>query len=351
MKDQPIQDAPDFLFPKDGGRHVDALHEWWYLNSHFETNIGRQYGLFVSFSLPHRMYFSLVDKSGKHVVKRFVKRTTVKASTSCLNLETDNNWWRKIAGTPFRYVIYLHQDSLSLRLELLSRKTPLFVNRSGHIKFGLLGSSRYYALTNIKILGTLQLDENRFEVKGIGWMDRQWGNWDYGGIGSWNWFSIQLSNNIEILAGQCFHPITGSPIMTLCNMIDNEGRTKIYDKLRIKYLKTWRSPRTGLVYEAGWKVSLQQDTNLLVSPVIVDQEIHRGFWEGCCEVRGILQGQPVTGVGYAEQSYHNHAGHLVRLLYILSVGMPPFRRIGQLILRRVDFNAWRLLQYERQVDP
>jgi len=282
----------------------------------------------------------LVDKSGKQLVKHAIKETIVRASNNTLKLETRNNWWRQVKDRPFHYAIYLHQDEISLNLELLSRKPPLFINHSGHIRFGLLGSSRYYALTNLKVSGTLKINDNRFDVTGIGWMDRQWGNWDYNGIGGWNWFSIQLSNNVEILAAQIFHPLTGCPIMRLFNMIDNEGRTKVYNKFRIECLKTWRSPRTNYVFGAGWKLSLPPDTNLLISPVIEDQEIFTGFWEGCCEVRGILQGQRVNGVGYNEQNYTRaHESHLFRLI---SLGTAPFFYIGQLLLRREDFKVRKL---------
>jgi len=286
------------------------------------------------------MYFVLVDKSGKHVVKRIIKYATLKASTSSLNLEYGNNWWRQVSDRPFHYAMYLHQDGVSLSLELLSLKPPLFVNHSGYIRWGLLGSSRYYTLTNMKVSGTLQLNENQFEVRGIGWMDRQWGSWNYGGIGGWNWFSIQLSNNVEILAAECLHPITGRPMSRLFNMMDNEGRTKVYNKSRVECLDTWKSPRTGSVYGVGWKVSLPRDTNLLVTPVFNDQEISSGFWEGCCEVRGILQGQRVTGVGYAEQSYQNPAGHLVRFT---SLGKASLHYTKRLLFGSVDFKVWKLI--------
>jgi len=346
LKGQVTHNRPNFLFPKDEGRHVDALYEWWYFNAHLETNTGRQYGLFVTFhslSSHKAMRVVLVDKSRKLVVKRFITKTPVKASTSCLDLQTGNNWWRQVSERPFRYTMHVREDDLSLSLELLSRKPPLFANRSGNhsgnIKFGLLGYSRYYSLTNIKVSGTLQLGENRFEVRGVGWIDRQWGNWDFRGIGGWDWFSIQLSNNVEILAGQIFHPVTGGPMGTALNLIDDEGGTKVYDGLRIKRLGTWRSPRTGLVYATGWEVSLPPDTNLFVSSVLDDQEIYRGFWEGCCEVKGRLNEQPVNGVGYVEQAFFSHPSQLVRLI---SLGTGAIHHVEQLVLRRGDFKVWKL---------
>jgi len=343
MRGQPTKNAPDLLFPRDEGRHVDALHEWWYLNSHLETNTGRHYGLFVLF-FPNSMYLTLVDKLGKYVVKRIVSYETVKTSTSHLNLETGNNWWRQVPGRPFHYAMHLHEDDLSLSLDLLPRKPPLFVNHSGCIREGLLGTSKYYALTNMKVSGTLQLNQNEFDVRGIGWIDRQWGSWDFGGIGSWDWFSIQLSNNVEILVAQILHPITTRPTMRTFNMMDNEGRTKVYDKFRVECLKTWKSPRTGSVYGVEWKVSLPQDTNLLISPVFEDQEIHGGLWEGCCEVKGILHGQRVNGVCYAEHFY-NLWNYFARANYfrLISLGTAPLHYIGQRLLGRVDFNVWRLL--------
>jgi len=339
LKDKPTQNTSDFLFPRDGGRHVNALHEWWYLNSHVKTNTGRHYGLFVAFFNPGLMTVVLSDKSGKHVIERVVRDIPLKVSTSSLNLESGKNWWRQISEEPFHYVLCLCEDNARLRLDLLSRKPPLFVNHSGRIKEGLLGYSRYYSLTNMKVSGLLQLNGEHFEVEGIGWIDRQWGSWDFSGMAGWNWFAIQLSNNVEVLAAQCYHPITGAPTMKLFNMINSEGETSVFSEFGVECLKTWKSPSTGTVYGAGWAISMPGKTELLITPVFDDQEIFKGLWEGCCEVKGILQGQHVEGVGYAEQSYFG-PDHL--LLRAISLGTAPFHYIAQLIFRRVDFGVWKL---------
>jgi predicted secreted hydrolase len=342
LKGKPTQNAPNFLFPRDEGRHVDALHEWWYLNSHLETKTGRRYGLFVAFFSPNIMMLELVDKSGKHVVKRIVENVALKTSTSCLSLEFGGGWWRQVSGRPFNYAIYLLQDDLSLSLKLVSRKPPLFVNHSGRIKEGLLGYSRYYALTNMKVSGMLQLKKKRFEVAGIGWVDKQWGSWDFGGMAGWNWFSIQLSNNVEILVAQCYHPITDGPTMGLFNVINSDGETNVLDKFRVECLKTWKSPWTDAIYGVGWTISTPGKTELLITPILKDQEMYGGLWEGCCEVKGILRGQSIEGVGYAEQFYFGRNNLLLKLI---SLGTAPFHYIAQLILGRADFGVWKL-QYE-----
>jgi len=322
---------------------MDALHEWWYFNSHLKTKTGRRYGLFIAV-FPHLMFVALADKSEKRVVKRQIIKAPVKASTTCLNLEVGNNWWRQVSGRPFNYAICLNEDYTGLRLELAPRKHPVYVNQNGYIREGLLGYSRYYALTNMRVSGTLRLNEKRFDVRGIGWIDRQWGSWDFGGIGGWNWFSLQLSNNVEILVAQCFHPLTGNLSMKLLNIIDGEGRTKVYDKFTVECLKEWRSQRTGSVYGTRWTISMPLNTSIVVSPVFDEQEIYRGLWEGCCEVSGQLQGQRVNGVGYAEQSSFGYASDLFRLI---SLGTAPIHYIGQIILKRADFKVSKLLQFER----
>ncbi|MEM3602377.1 MAG: lipocalin-like domain-containing protein [Candidatus Bathyarchaeia archaeon] len=323
---------------------MSALHEWWYFNSHLETKAGKHYGLFVSFFSPNVMLFALVDKSERRIVKRFIEKTHIKTSTSSVNVKAGNNWWRQVLDKPFHYAMHLARDDLSLNLELVSRKPPIFINCNGSVRLSLLGSSKYYSLTHMEVSGKLELSRDQMEVKGIGWIDRQWGSWDFGGIGSWIWFSIQLSGNVEILTGQCLHPITGNPIMRFLNIVDDAGKMRVCDKFLIKCLGTWKSPQTGSIYGTRWMISASPDTLLRVVPVLEEQEIRRGLWEGCCIVEGKFQGQPTNGVGYIEESHFRHDSSVLRLI---SLGVAPLHYFGQLTLGRVDFGVWKLMRFER----
>jgi predicted secreted hydrolase len=70
---------------------------------------------------------------------------------------------------------------------------------------------------------------------------------------------------------------------------------------------TWRSPRSGAVYPAGWHIMVPgHRADLTVSPAMADQELHLtkvgalDYWEGACSIEGSISDAPMTGVGYTE---------------------------------------------------
>ena len=68
-------------------------------------------------------------------------------------------------------------------------------------------------------------------------------------------------------------------------------------------LDTWRSPRTGGEYPAGWSIVVaSEDLTLEIEPYLADQELDLTFdyWEGAVKIRGTWDGQPVSGNGYVE---------------------------------------------------
>ena len=69
-----------------------------------------------------------------------------------------------------------------------------------------------------------------------------------------------------------------------------------------------------------------------------DQEFHRGLWEGSCSATGEVEGERVTGVGYAEQ-VDRAQGPLTELL---SLGAAPGHFVLQNILGRANLGLWDL---------
>jgi predicted secreted hydrolase len=79
--------------------------------------------------------------------------------------------------------------------------------------------------------------------------------------------------------------------------------------------RTWKSPTSGAVYPARWRVQVQVPAaaaaaacsyELAIEPEMADQELVTRestgvtYWEGACRVSGTRDGQPVTGRGYVE---------------------------------------------------
>jgi predicted secreted hydrolase len=73
--------------------------------------------------------------------------------------------------------------------------------------------------------------------------------------------------------------------------------------LSLQVLDTWRSPLSGAVYPAAWRLEIPSaDIDLTLRPWIADQEMDVSFvyWEGAVRLEGLSGGQPITGLGYVE---------------------------------------------------
>src|SRR3990172_10985779 len=167
------------------------------------------------------------------------------------------------------------------------------INNVGHIRFGLLGNSWYYSFTRLNIEGTLEVDGKKESVKGVGWFDRQWGTWEWCGMGGWQWFALQLNDDIEILFMQITHPLTSQTLTQILNIVSPDSKVKVADGFKVKALGKWKSLSTGATYETGW-ILRSQSLAIEIRPLLEDQEMYPGMWEGSCIVEGHLDGHAVA---------------------------------------------------------
>ena len=81
-------------------------------------------------------------------------------------------------------------------------------------------------------------------------------------------------------------------------------RVRQGDKLTVEKLETWTSPETGREYGIHWRLQeTGKDIDLELEARFPEQEVTGNiitFWEGALEVSGTLEGEAVSGVGYAE---------------------------------------------------
>ncbi|MFN8515791.1 MAG: lipocalin family protein [Chloroflexia bacterium] len=192
-------------------------------------------------------------------------------------------------------------------LNLTSTKPPA-LHEGGFIDYGGAGSTYYYSRTRMILTGTLEDNGTRKTVTGEAWFDHQWGNFFTVSTGGWDWFSAHLTDGsdftIYLIRGDD-KQITGS----LGTFVDPDGRaTNIpFGNFQVDVLGSWTSPRTGVTYPSGWRVTLP-DRNLTLTwtPVIPDQELDTRrstaniYWEGEVTIAGTRNGTPVTGQGYVE---------------------------------------------------
>jgi predicted secreted hydrolase len=217
----------------------------------------------------------------------------------------------------------------SLDLSMHSEKPPIPV-AGGTAKMGRNGWTYWYALTRIGLRGTLTTPDRTVTVHGTGWLDRQWGDWNWMGFGEWKWFAVQLEGGREVVGYHILEPVSGRPISRLCQVVEPDGSYGIWNDLQVEDLGRWTSPESRDVYTVGWQISSSQaGLELEVDPAMVEQEVHRGLWEGSCAVEGTLGGERVSGVSLVELNTGRLGPTPIKLLsYLKAIGMGAKDRIA-----------------------
>ncbi len=330
----------DIRFPADEGAHyVDDLSvtmEWWYTIYHLTTAGGREFSVMTSFFMPQLDIgyrpFNITDVQTGQMFDSD-EWGTLEAATDHLELDWVSDVAQEPASffrtrtdsrgdlVPFGYEQQLvHHDpqtdhTQSLHLMVDAVKSPYLVAGDGLITIGDSGDSYYYSLTHLEVSGQLELAGEVFEVTGYGWLDHQWGPFMLSPLSlssnSYEWMALHLSNGDQYMVSTLF---------------DVENRThreegfgsigwKLHDCTQgitldhtIERLAYWQQPETGRYYSHRWRIVVP-DTGLdvILEPAIEDQTVsffHTSFYEGRSVITGTLNGEPVSGLGFAEMVHH-----------------------------------------------
>ena len=213
---------------------------------------------------------------------------------------------------PARHSLNANTNDFSIDLDLTPRKPVVLHGDDGYSRKGDAPerASCYYSFTRLETEGKVRVGKTWMPVTGESWMDQEFSTAILEpGISGWDWFSLQLSDNTELMlfmlrktaggindaSGGTYVPASGPPV--------NIPK----QKFSIRTEKTWKSPRSGAVYPARWFLSVPSlSLDITVTPNLADQEASPSkgagmvYWEGSVSVRGKKNGKPVTGQGYVE---------------------------------------------------
>jgi predicted secreted hydrolase len=154
------------------------------------------------------------------------------------------------------------------------------------------------------------LAKKTFAVSGLSWMDHEFSTAPLeSGLVGWDWFSLQLSDNTEIMIyflrqkNGTYHPASSG------TYVQSNGKTRHLPRhdIQMTVTDTWNSPDSGAVYPARWRLRTPSPAmDLMISPNLADQEMRTQkstgvtYWEGSVSVRGIKKGRQINGHGYVE---------------------------------------------------
>lgn len=329
------QQLPPVRFPQDEAAHRD-LTEWWYYTGHLNTvtsdGQAHHYGFELVFFQALRSdyppvyaaHFAISDitRGQFHYDQRRLTEpnAVIPNGTSSAGFHVAINDW-SIRGLNGHDHLQASMDGYTLNIDLKALKAPTLHNGNGLITYGLGGFSYYYSRTSMAVTGTLLDHQQRLQVSGDAWMDHQWGNFLMLGGGGWDWFSVQLNNQTEMML-YIIRDASGQAISTYVGIIgpDAQDLQVPGSALNISVLEHWTSPTTGITYPSGWRIEINDPhikASLTLQPELKNQELiatqstGNTYWEGAVSISGSVspQGQnhelAVQGEGYVELTgYH-----------------------------------------------
>ena len=147
-------------------------------------------------------------------------------------------------------------------------------------------------------------------------MDHQWGNFLSLGNGGWDWYSLQLNNNTEMMI-YFIHDSSGTTTSTYVSYVDAQGNEHLIpaSSLHSTVLGHWQSLVTKANYPSGWQLTIsdpQVNVALTITPQLKDQELvvyqstGNSYWEGAVNIQGQSSGKPIQGQGYIELTGYTH---------------------------------------------
>ncbi len=311
-----------FLFPQDHGAHNQYRSEWWYLTAVLEDDAGREYGLhFTQFR--QALTPSPTGDGPRHTGQAYLAHLAITDVASGVHRQAERfaRGHPGLAGvtSDSQFAAVIEDWTLSgaangpISLTLKAGepgqfKVDLQVQQTGPIVLqgdrglsakGPDSASYYYSIPRLRIEGTLRLNDQMVDVKGLGWLDREWSTSVLDdSLAGWDWFSLQLDDERSIMAfrlrrydgtrddfdhGLLLDPqdLDGQPVVG-----QGDPGVKILKAgdFTLSPQRYYQDER-GVRWPITWLLTMNGEA-LIINALIDDQTIELSvrYWEGLVEV-------------------------------------------------------------------
>jgi len=325
-------------FPQDHGPHLDYQTEWWYYTGNLMTADGRRLGYQLTFfrrgitpgvvnvrnsdwatNQIYFAHFAITDaKNDSHNATEIFERGAAGlagASGAPFRVWIDNWAAEGVNRQASNVKLTADDGKMSLNLELDAAKPPVVHGENGvSQKTDAAGNASYYvSMTRMPTQGTVRVNGETLAVTGDSWFDHEWGTTSLGAnAAGWDWFSIQLDDNREIMFFQIRNKDGSIEPFSSGTLVESDDSTKFLkrDDVKITPLEFWTNDFSQGKYPSKWRVEIPSaNLDLTLTPLIADQEMRVSFtyWEGAVNVAGTSNGKNVRGQGYVEMTGYGNA--------------------------------------------
>lgn len=328
-----------FSFPEDHGPHPEFRNEWWYVTGNLDGPLGERFGFELTifrFSLApqdERMnentsawktnqvyigHFAVSDVGAEqfHVAQRYSRGSAGLAGATALPFRVWLDDWSiksalaqpgQSAADNSAWELHANDADVSLDLRLLPLKKPVLNGQDGLSQKSAQpgNASYYYSVSRLQTDGTLQIGARSYAVKGLSWLDREWGSSALSKEQQgWDWFALQFSDGSDLMFYNLRRHDGAVDSHSAGTWIDAAGKaTQLhYNDVVIEVSEYWQSEQ-GDRYPMGWTISVPiLDLRIEVAPVLRNQELITTvrYWEGAVDVKGTSGQEVINGRGYVE---------------------------------------------------
>jgi len=294
--------------PQDDAAHKSKM-EWWYFNGHLTSDSGKKYSFHdttflingvVDFTVNHVSFSDY--KTGRHYTNQHSSGgNLIGTQPNSFNFVAKDNL---MSGSNGVDKLQVTTPDFSFDLQLVSSQPVIFHGQDGIISLSAAGNSYYYSRPRMNISGTVDINGIRENVHGLAWFDHQWGDFSTGLL-AWDWFSIQLDDNSDIMIYQLRDKASSKRIIYTGTYTQNGKTTLLNEKdFNLIATKKWLSKNTTINYPIEWQIKIpSMNIDITTKPILNDCEFDASlssyniYWEGAVQVSGSH-----TGKGFMELS-------------------------------------------------
>lgn len=352
-------------FPDDEGRHNEEPIEWWYTAGQV---VGSVTGNHYSYMLTYFYYpaygfdgFRILNLNNDDTGQLFNETSPAfysEMAVDSLNIQAiispdiTESWTNKTDDDgnmiPFEYSLSATSAHGALNLDYIALKPPLILGDSGLFNQGENSYTYYYSLTKNSVTGTITFNDITETVTGTSWVDRQYGTFNPLTEEDYEWFYIQLSNEMDLNIYNLFTKDRLLPdTATYKHMsvyVDTTTQYTTHD-FEIERLSFQYMPDSARSYSQKWRLSSSvNNIDLIIKTLHNNSEVQLPFrfFEGSTTITGTIDGIPVTGIGFAEL-LHSYEKPDITITYPTGKSWTTSKAISWDLN---NFDAGRPLQYD-----
>ena len=308
---------PPLVLPADESPH-DFQAEWWYFNAHLASADGRRFALHdVLFQVrqptsDRTLYVRQVGLAGRDLGHATAER--LRATERPLTAEPGDfsvaigDWLMRGRGGE-TYALRADAGGYAYDLALTAAAPPLLHSTDGLVDFGEAGITYYYTRPRLDVAGTVTTPDGRaLEVAGLGWLDKQWGDFQPVGV-EWDSASVQLDAGTDLMLSVLYDR-TGAPLDAYAPLRSPGAEPRTLGPGRFSFTadgREWRSARSGTTYRVDWRVALPEEgLSLRLRPLVEESEFVSSYlfvtyWESGVDV--LDASGTVVGRGFVELNW------------------------------------------------